>query len=88
MLKEVALSVLLAVTPAHHFIDRVLPDKTLEGQVVTYLKGVRWDVNAIPNHVIVSEDVMDLAYSILETTAVRPCEGDCPEVAYKILLYL
>jgi hypothetical protein len=77
----VVLALLLTVTPAHHYIDRVVPGDT--NDPVTYLKDVRWNVNAIPNHVIVSEDVMDLAYSILETKAVRPCQGDCPEVAYK-----
>jgi hypothetical protein len=44
---------------------------------------VRWGVNGIPAHIIVEEDVMDLAYSILETKSVEPCFGNCPEVAYK-----
>ena len=80
-IKSIILSALLAFTPTHHFIDRVLPGE--DNEPVTYLRDVRWDVNGIPNHVIVSEDVMDLAYTIIETKNVRPCQGDCPEVAYK-----
>ena len=77
----VVLSAMLLFTPAHHYIDRVVPGDN--DVPVTYLKDVVWDVNGIPAHVIVKEDVMDLAYSILDTKAVRPCTGDCPQVAYK-----
>ena len=77
----VALSVLMWTTPVHHHIDRVIPGK--DDVPITYMRDVRWDVNQVPNHVTVTHGEMDLAYSILETKAVRPCEGDCPQVAYK-----
>jgi hypothetical protein len=80
LVATVVLALLLAVTPIT-YIDRVFT--TEEGEEATALKDVKWDANMIPNHIIVNEDVIDLAYSILDTTFVKPCWGDCPEVIYK-----
>jgi len=77
----VALSVLMWTTPVHHYIDRVVPGK--DDKPITFIKDVKWDINQVPNHVTVTEDVMDLSYSIIETKAIKPCQGSCPEVAYR-----